>query len=105
MSQYTVYVTPSAWEEIKNLPGNMRQRVRRTIEALGDRPRPSQSTQLDVAKIEVPGLSIEPRRIRIEQWRIVYTITETEGYVDIVAVRKRPPYDYEDIEQLLADIL
>ena len=36
MSRYTVYVTPRGWKEIKNLPENMRQRVRRAIEALAD---------------------------------------------------------------------
>ncbi len=40
MSRYTVYVTPGAWKEIKSLPGNMRQRVRRAVDALAaDRDR------------------------------------------------------------------
>ena len=32
-----------------------------------------------------------------------YAITETEAVVDVLAVRKRPPYDYGDLESLLAD--
>lgn len=46
MSHYTIYVTPEAWQEIRALPGNMRQRVRRAIQALCDDPRPSQSQAL-----------------------------------------------------------
>ncbi|MBI1904200.1 MAG: hypothetical protein HYS13_24155 [Planctomycetia bacterium] len=34
MSRYTVYVTPGAWKEIKRLPGHIRQRVRRAVDAL-----------------------------------------------------------------------
>ena len=36
MSRYTVYIIPRAWKEIKDLPGNMRQRVKRAIDALAD---------------------------------------------------------------------
>ena len=43
MSRHTVYVIPRAWREIKALPGNMRQRVKRAVEALADNPRPSKS--------------------------------------------------------------
>jgi hypothetical protein len=42
MSRYTVYVTPRAWDEIKALPGNMRQRIRRLITDLATDPRPPQ---------------------------------------------------------------
>jgi mRNA interferase RelE/StbE len=44
------------------------------------------------------------RRLRIERWRIVYAITEAGRYVDVLAIRKRPPYDYGDLERLLADL-
>ncbi len=40
MSRYTVYVTPQAWREIKGLPGNVRQRVKRAVDALAADPRP-----------------------------------------------------------------
>lgn len=38
MSRYTVYVIPSAWREIKDLPGYLRQRVKRAIEGIADDP-------------------------------------------------------------------
>ncbi|MFN8458990.1 MAG: hypothetical protein U0401_30795 [Anaerolineae bacterium] len=46
----------------------------------------------------------EPRRLRLEEWRIVYAIIEDIKLTAIVAVRKRPPYDYTDLADLFADI-
>jgi mRNA interferase RelE/StbE len=46
VSRYTVYVTPTVWEELKDLPGHMRQRVRRAITALADDPSPATSKAL-----------------------------------------------------------
>ena len=100
MSLYKVYIIPSAWAEIKDLPGNVRQRVRRTIEAPAQDPRPSRSKALDV-----PDFAVELRRFRLDRWRIVYAITEPDETVDVLAVRKRPPYDYGDLERLVEDAL
>jgi hypothetical protein len=33
----------------------------------------------------------------------VYALTEVEQVVDVLAVRKRPPYDYGDLSALLGD--
>ena len=119
MSQYTVYVTPTAWDEAQDLPGHMRQRVRRAIAALADEPRPTESKALarpiqkaadddqDTATrtVEPPRESThELRRIRLDRWRIVYAVTEADQAVDVLAVRKRPPYDYGDLERLLSEI-
>ena len=105
MNRYTVYITPSALNEIKSLPGNMRQRVKKIVDALANEPRPSRSIALNESSMDVSRLTVEPRRIRIDQWRIIYAITAADRTVDVVAVRKRPPYDYDDLEELLADIL
>jgi len=48
MSQYRVYVTPEALAEIKDLPGNVRQRIRQTIRELATQPHPIQSKQLRI---------------------------------------------------------
>jgi mRNA interferase RelE/StbE len=87
VSAYTLYVTPDAWNEIKKLPGNMRQRVRRAIEKLAEQPRPPKSKALTI-----PELECDVRRLRLERWRIVYATTETSQTVDVLAVRKRPPF-------------
>jgi mRNA interferase RelE/StbE len=34
----------------------------------------------------------------------VYAVTEAERAVDVLAVRKRPPYDYGDLEELLEKV-
>jgi mRNA interferase RelE/StbE len=98
VSPYTVYVTPAAWKEIKSLPGRIRQRVRRAVDTLADDPRPAKSKAL-----AVDGLSCEIRRLRLDAWRVLYAITEADQLVDVLAVRKRPPYDYGDLESLLKD--
>jgi mRNA interferase RelE/StbE len=96
LSRYTIYIIPRALREIKNLPGNVRQRVKRAIDALADDPRPSRSEGLNV-----PNFEGELRRLRLDKWRIVYVVTETDSTVDVLAVRKRPPYDYGDLAVLL----
>jgi mRNA interferase RelE/StbE len=98
VSRYKVYVTPAAWKEIKNLPGKMRQRLRKAIGALAENQRPPKSKAL-----AVPELLSEIRRLRLDRWRIVYAITERDETVDVLAVRKRPPYDYGDLDSLLKD--
>jgi mRNA interferase RelE/StbE len=35
----------------------------------------------------------------------VYAITDAEYIVDVLAVRKRPPHDYGDLENLLSEVL
>ena len=100
MIPYQVFITPRALKEAKELPGHMRQRIRRVIQALADDPRPVSSKQLDVR-----GLAQEVRRLRLDKRRVVYAITEEESIVDVLAVRKRPPYDYGDLNALLAEML
>ncbi|OGO34984.1 MAG: hypothetical protein A2Z03_11310 [Chloroflexi bacterium RBG_16_56_8] len=87
------------------MPGNIRQRIKRAIRSLGENAKPSESKILDITEI-APDLEPERllMRIRINRWRIVYAITESEKAIDVLAVRKRPPYDYQDLEQLLNKI-
>ncbi|KYC37839.1 plasmid stabilization system [Scytonema hofmannii PCC 7110] len=99
MSNYTVYIQPETFSDIKNLPGNIKQRVRKAIQGLADNPRPPDSKRLDLPEFEA-----EVWRLRLDNWRIVYAITEENSIVDVLAVRKRPPYDYGDLETLLSDL-
>ena len=71
--------------------------MRQAIRNLAENPRPSQSKQLDIS------FKIDLWRLRIDNWRIVYGITEADKIVDRLTVRQRPPYKYEDLETLLAD--
>lgn len=102
MSEYRVYVTPAALREVKELPGHVRQRVRRAIDDLAANPHPPESSALDLSGIELPrAVGCEVRRIRIDKWRVLYAVTEAENVIDVLAIRKRPPYDYGDLNQLL----
>jgi mRNA interferase RelE/StbE len=45
---------------------------------------------------------VELRRIRMERWRIVYAVCDEEQWVWVLALRRRPPYDYDDLPELIA---
>ena len=98
-----VWTEPSARDEIKRLPGHVRQRVRRVVKALADDPRPPRSWSL-TSPVGVDMGDLELRRLRIDHWRVVYVVDEEWELVTVLAVRKRPPYDYGDLEELLAEI-
>jgi mRNA interferase RelE/StbE len=78
----------------------MRQRVRRAVDGLADDPHPPRSRRLRTERV-----TPELYRLRLDRWRIVYGIAEEDKVVDVLAVRKRPPYDYGDLEELLAEAL
>lgn len=96
---YRIEVAPAVQKTIPALPGNFRQRIRRAISDLAQNPRPPQSKELDF-----PLNFAEPRRLRLEEWRIVYAIIEDIKLIAVVAVRKRPPYNYTDLAELFTDI-
>jgi mRNA interferase RelE/StbE len=104
MSRYRLYISPDAFKEMRKLPGHMRQRVIRAVDELAANPRPAKSVALDVSSLPVI-LEVEPRRLRIDRWRIIYAISETDQFIDILTVRKRPPYDYGDLEELLSNYI
>jgi len=98
--KYRLDVSPTAQAEIKHLSGHVRQRIRRAIKDLADDPRPSNTRRLE---FELAGAEL--RRLRLDQWRILYAVIETDVHlVAVVAVRRRPPYDYDDLPELLSDV-
>lgn len=99
MTRYRVYITPTARQEARALPGYVRQRVVRSIGALADQPRPTDSSELH--QTELP---VELRRIRLLRWRILYIVSDGDQVVDVLAVRRRPPYDYGDLSDLLKQV-
>jgi len=102
VSLYTVYVTRGALREIKDLPGQMRHRVKRAIDELANTPQPSDSKVVELP--EELGFDVTLCRLRLDKWRIVYAVTESQKIIDVLAVRKRPPYDYGDLQALLSEI-
>ncbi|MEW5941630.1 MAG: type II toxin-antitoxin system RelE/ParE family toxin [Chloroflexota bacterium] len=105
MTRFTVYVQPSALEEVKDLPGNFRQRVKRAISDLEQNATPPTSKKLDLSKVsEQIDVGKTVYRIQIDRWRIIYSVSDSEEAIDVLAVRKRPPYDYGDLGKLLEEI-
>jgi mRNA interferase RelE/StbE len=102
MVSYQVEVTTQARKEIRQLPGNMRQRVIRALRALEQEPRPHNSRPLDAGKAGIELASgVELLRIRMASWRIIYLVEEEWTLVSVLAVRKRPPYQYDDLGELV----
>jgi mRNA interferase RelE/StbE len=98
--KYEVFLEREIHHDRERLPGNFRQRVRAAITELGADPRPPASQPLDTSDIPVPP-EIELRRLRLDPWRLVYAIHDQEKWVWVLALRRRPPYDYDDLLDLL----
>ena len=52
----------------------------------------------------MPDVAAVVCRLRLDRWRIVYAVSEADATIDVLGVRKRPLYDYGDLDQLLADL-
>ncbi|MBU0512150.1 MAG: hypothetical protein KKD28_00075 [Chloroflexi bacterium] len=105
MASYRVSVDRQARKEIRRLPGDMRQRVIRILRALEKKPRPHTGHLLDTAKAGIElDAGVDLYRIRMESWRIVYVIEDEWELITVPAIRKRPPYQYEDLEGLMGRV-
>ncbi|NNJ09899.1 type II toxin-antitoxin system RelE/ParE family toxin [Chloroflexales bacterium ZM16-3] len=105
MASYQVSVTAAVRAEVRSLPGNFRQRMIRLFRDLEQQPRPHTSKAVDISALtglELPG--IDARRIRVEGWRIIYAISDEDERITVLAIRRRPPYQYEDLQQLLEEL-
>ncbi len=103
---YRIRLKPSVHRARRRLPGNVRQRIKRLIDKLGQAPRPPRSRALelpDTVSSEIRE-QWEVRRARLESWRVIYAINEQWREIGVLAVVKRPPYRYEDLEALLEDL-
>ncbi len=98
-----VWIEPSALDEIAALPGHMRQRVRRAVRDLRELPRPTQSRILTIPD-DLQSEGLEARRLRLDTWRVVYIIDAQWDIITVLAVRKRPPYAYDDLRDLLGRV-
>ncbi len=101
MNTYDLWLEPEVHAVRKDLPGNFRQQIKRAIDQLANGPRPAASVLLDVSDIDVPP-GVELRRLRLTPWRIIYAVNEAEHWVWVLAIRRRPPYDYDDLDRLVA---
>ena len=100
MGSYRVEITNAAKREIRNIPGHIRPLIFREIRSLEKEIYPHTSKGMRSTKnFKIPK-GIEMRRIRIDRWRIIYIIEREQSLVTVLAIRKRPPYQYNDLEEL-----
>lgn len=60
---------------------------------------------LDLTKTEVElSQDIELHRIRLASWRVVYLVEEEWKLVSVLAIRKPPPYQYDDLDELMKNV-
>ena len=100
-AHYELFVEPEVHAARTRLPGHIRQRVKRAVDDLAHMPRPADSSEVDVTGLAVP-VGVEMRRLRMDVWRILYAVSAEEGWVWVLAIHRRPPYDYEDPADIIA---
>ena len=100
MTQYRVWIRDEAKVELQRLPGHMRQRVRKLIQSLSQEPRPPATRQLRLPE----DVEFEVRRARLDRYRLIYVVDDDAEEVGVLAVRKRLPYDYDDLPRILFDL-
>ncbi len=100
MPVFDLLIEADVHELRKHLPGNIRQQIKRAIDDLAHEPRPPRSRALDVTDLDIAP-QIEIRRLRLDPYRIVYALSDQENWVWILAIRRRPPYDYDDLTDLV----
>ncbi len=87
---YRIRISREVRNAVDRLPGKVRQRVRRTIAELAYEPRPETAKALED---ELAGYF----RIRVGEYRVIYTIEEHEVLVEVVRVARRSPRTYEGL--------
>lgn len=89
--RYKIKITETAEQELRRLPGNVRQRARRMVSALAEDPRPSGTKELR----DRP----DRYRLRLDGWRILYRVDDEDETVTVLRVRRKVgPETYEDTE-------
>ena len=81
MDEYAVVLARSARKELESLPASVVQRVLPRIERLANKPRPSGCRKLTGEQ--------KLWRLRIGDYRVIYSIDDSRRTVDINTVRHR----------------
>lgn len=80
MADYRLNISRSAIKEFEELPGSVIERVREKIRSLSFEPRPPGSKKLRGRR---------DWRVRVGDYRILYTIDDSLRVVDVAAIRHR----------------
>lgn len=97
---YALFLEPEVHAARSDLPGHIRQRIKRAINNLAADPRPAISDKLVIDSLAAPA-RVEIRRLRLERWRVVYAVHDDEQWVWVLGIYRRPPYNYEDLADLM----
>ena len=81
MSSYRVLLTSSAERELKKLPANIVARIISRLESLAYDPRPAGCKKLQGGDREW--------RIRVGDYRVIYTISDKKFLVEVTRIRHR----------------
>jgi mRNA interferase RelE/StbE len=81
VGRYSVELKPSARKELERLPGRVIERIFPRLEALEMEPRPAGCKKLKGGRDEW--------RIRVGDYRVVYTIDDVKLRVSVTRVRHR----------------
>jgi mRNA interferase RelE/StbE len=81
MDEFTIVFARSARKELESLPDRIVEKVLPKIEGLANSPKPVGSRKLSGEK--------NMWRLRVGDYRVVYTVDDRRRLVDIVAVRHR----------------
>lgn len=84
---YHLLIDDDARKALKRLPGHARQRLARAIDTLRNDPRPPQAKAL---RNELAGYW----RLRIDNYRVIYTIDDDIVVVEVVRVDQRSADTY-----------
>jgi mRNA interferase RelE/StbE len=81
MADYSISFVRSARKELESLPNPLLRRILTKIETLAKNPRPAGCKKLKGAR--------DLWRIRIGEYRVVYSVLEREVRIEIITVRHR----------------
>jgi mRNA-degrading endonuclease RelE of RelBE toxin-antitoxin system len=89
--RYRLLITRQARDELRDLPGHVRQVATRIVSSLAENPFRPDAKELR----DLPGRY----RIRLQRRRIIYKVDEDEGAVILLRVRRKTgPETYHDLE-------
>jgi mRNA interferase RelE/StbE len=88
--RWTIVIDRQPQEEMRRLPSDQRQRIDRAILALSEDPRPAGCKPVKDA----------PRgtyRLRVGDYRVIYSVLDAEGVVVVARVCKRDESTYRGL--------
>lgn len=98
MKRYDILLNPKARKELKDLPSEITDRIKKGMRELSSSPKESRSGK-DVKKLSGTS-SPELYRLRVGDHRAIYWVDEEEKevLVEKIAIRKRA---YRDLSELI----